>query len=107
MINFYRSMLRFDIYRVPFRLMLPDGEYNYRTLIGSSFSICTIIGLTIFFMLKAAAVASYSNYSILVSEILNFFEETDAFGEGNKFQIAAGITEFNGIPDDITDETIG
>ena len=85
MINFYRSMLHFDFYRVPFRLMLPDGEYYYRTLVGSVFSICTIVGLTIFLILKVAAMTSYSNYSILVSEMLDFFEETDAFGEGKQF----------------------
>ena len=38
-------MLTLDLYREPFRVLLPDNEGKYRTLLGAIFSLATMFVL--------------------------------------------------------------
>ena len=90
-------LLPFDLYKQPFRLLLPDGRDEYRTFAGGALSILTIIVVLIFAAYEIKGLANRTEYSIKTIKEMQFFKETDEFNEKtNGFVIAAGLSGADG-----------
>mmetsp|Transcript_25997 Transcript_25997/g.32418 ORF Transcript_25997/g.32418 Transcript_25997/m.32418 type:complete len:102 (+) Transcript_25997:83-388(+) len=84
-------MLRLDLYKQPFRLLLPDGKNEYRTFVGSVLSLLTVCIVLAYGSFKVLELVSLSNYKIQTREEEKAFAETDPLDESQDFVIAAGI----------------
>ena len=85
-------MLRFDLYREPFRLLLPDGRPDYRTLAGAFLSLVTIFIVIAFGSYKVQLLLGRDDFKIQrhVEEFL--FDQTEQFDISQGFAIAAALT---------------
>lgn len=84
--------MRFDIYKQPFHLLLPDGKEDYRTCFGGIVSILTSLLLLSFAAYKLDLLMGRVEYKVQLRQELGYYEDTDRFGAKNDFAIAAAIT---------------
>lgn len=89
--GFSAKYLGLDIYRQPFRLLLPDGNGMYRTFLGSLLSIITLVLIITYGSFKASELFSKQDYQVQKRELLDFYEEKEAFGADDGFAVAAVI----------------
>ena len=68
-------MLRADLYKQPFRFLLPDRQDRYRTFIGSLLSIFTFTVLTLFALYRIITMLSMEDYKIQVHELENYYDQ--------------------------------
>ena len=47
-----KATLKFDLYKQPFRLLLPDEKDEYRTFVGAMLTIVTVITVVVYGGLK-------------------------------------------------------
>ena len=99
--------MRLDVYRQPFRLLLPDGHDTYRTFIGALLSLCTIVVILTTGVYKFTTLVSNDEYQVQLRTIENEFATNATFGSANGFAVAAAVTSFDGSSEDITDPEIG
>ena len=83
--------IKADLYKQPFRLLLPDEKDEYRTFAGSILTICTFIVVLIYATIKLQILFGYEDYKVQISEYVNFYAETDRFTHLDGFAVAAGI----------------
>ena len=103
-----QSALKLDLYRMPFRLLMPDNQEQYRTFLGSMFSLMTIFVILAYGSYKMITLANNEEYKTQVRLKENFYEPQDVFGtETNDFMIAAAITTIDDTSESIEDETYG
>ena len=103
-----RKFMKMDIFAQPFRLILPDGEDEYRSFLGSLLSLLTAILLVGYGAYKIEELATNSDYKIQIHDQRYYYDADDEFTfEDHGFMIAAAITASDGNPDDITDPEIG
>ena len=57
-------MLRFDLYKQPFRLLLPDGKNEYRTCTGALMSISTLLVVLLYASYKITILISNESYLV-------------------------------------------
>ena len=57
-------MLSFDLYKQPFRLLLPDGKNEFRTFCGSISSIITILVVLSYSSQKITTLVSLDDIKI-------------------------------------------
>ena len=100
-------MLNLDLYRQPFRFIMPDDEFNYRTLCGANLSIITIFLLCFFAGYKLDGLMNFSDYKVQVHETDFYYDLKEPFGTLDGFAVAAAVTSYDGSPLDITDPSIG
>lgn len=102
-------MLGLDIYRMPFRLLLPDENGMYRTFLGTVLSILTLVMIITFGGFKTSQLVGMLDYKVQTHEMLEYFEATDKFGYQDGFSIAAGIfgLSYDGIEFNTDDPTVG
>ena len=102
-----RSILAFDLYKQPFRLLLPDGKSEYRSFFGALLSLTTI-GLLIAYCVSKVSILVGSDDDFKIRRFVeeNFFLQTDRFSHEDGFVIAASITgtEVTGGPKAIPPE---
>ena len=88
--------MKFDLYRQPYKLLLPDGKNEYRTFGGSILSLCTILAVVGFAVIRIIAVASRADHKVQSQKEENYFADTDVLSENDGFLIAAAITGYDG-----------
>ena len=86
--------MKFDIYKQPFRLLLPDETNEYRTFTGGTISLLTISVLLTFALIKFTILLQASEYKVQMRDEDGYYEDTDRFGAENEFMIGAAITGF-------------
>ena len=74
---------------------------------GANLSILTILSVLIYAVFKFNSLVNRNDYKVQVYSQENFFEAKDEFTYETGFTLAAGITSYDGNPDDITDPSIG
>ena len=92
-----KGMLRFDLYKQPFRLLLPDGKNEYRTFAGAILSLVTIGIVISYGSNKVTRLYSRSDFKIqrYVEEFL--FEKTIPLNQTQSgFAVAYSITGVEG-----------
>ena len=87
------AFLSIDIYRRPFLLLFPDQRNYHRTLIGSVFSVITIMAILGYALLRIEDLLS--EYKILDQVQENYFDHNDTFTTNDGFSIAAGIVQID------------
>ena len=103
-----KKFMVLDLFRQPFRFLLPDREDMYRTFLGSSLSLLCFIILLGFGALKVTALATSSDYKIQVHDKKFFYDDVDEFTfDESQFMVSAGVTAFDGSSEDITDPEVG
>jgi len=103
-----RRFLNLDLFRQPFRFLLPDQQDRYRTFLGALLSLITLMGLVAFSVVRLTALTTNSDYKIQVQNKKYFYEDSDVFSfETHGFNVAAAITGYDGNPLDITDPEVG
>ena len=102
-----KSALRMDVYRQPFRLLLPDGHDTYRTLIGSLLSLLTFVTLLMYGSYKVTRLVQSEDYKVSMHVLEDHFASNETFGSTDGFVVAAAMTRFDGSNEDITDPEIG
>ena len=65
-------MLGLDIYRMPFRLLLPDENGMYRTFLGSVLSILTLVMIITFGGFKTSQLVGMLDYKVQTHEMLEY-----------------------------------
>lgn len=90
-------MLNLDIYRQPFRLLLPDEKGMYRTFLGSMLSILTIVTVGVFGVFKIYDLVNMTDYKVQTRELFSYYDQTEKFDAGDGFMVAAGIIGLDGI----------
>ena len=89
-------MLRFDLYKQPFRLLLPDGKNEYRTFTGAVLSLCTILIVIFYGSFKTSALVGRDDFTIQRFVEESYFENTAKFGFKDGFALAATLTDEDG-----------
>ena len=97
-----KGMLRFDLYKQPFRLLLPDGKNEYRTCGGTLLSLCSAFVVIAFATLQVTKLIDRSEFSIIHEAEENYFADTVPLSEMENFYIAAGITAYDGKKTELT-----
>ena len=59
-----RSVTSFDLYKQPFRLLLPDGKNEYRTCTGALMSISTLLVVLLYATYKITILVSNESYLV-------------------------------------------
>ena len=71
------TMLHFDLYKQPFRLLLPDGKNEYRTFAGAVLSLVTILVILSYGGFKFTELVSNQNYTVKSHELDDYYAETE------------------------------
>ena len=101
------KMLAVDLFKRPFKLLMPGGDDEYRTFLGSLISIfilCLILGFAGY---KLGDLIEFNDYKLQEAEQENFFKANETFTAEQGFQVAACITSYDGSSKVIEDPTIG
>ena len=91
-------MLKFDLYKQPFRLLLPDGRNEYRTFAGAILSLATICIVMAYGSNKLERLLGRDDFKIqrYVEEYL--YEVKEAYNyKDNGFMIAATMTGLHDV----------
>ena len=88
-------MLKFDLYKQPFRLLLPDRKNEYRTFAGGLLSITTIIVMLLYTIYKFNVLISNYDYKVQLRRMESYYSEKDVFSYNDGFRLAAAITTDN------------
>ena len=102
-----KSSLVFDMYRKPFRLLLPDEKPQYRTLVGAVLTIFTLIITLSYTSWKLLVMFEQTEFKIQAHDQENYYDFEEEFGTNEGFALAAAITSYDGSSEDITDYSIG
>ena len=86
-----QGMLRLDLYKQPFRLLLPDGKNEYRTFVGATLSLFTVVIVLIYGSFKIQQLVDLEDYKVQLRQEDDAFGETEKFGFDEGFVVAAGI----------------
>ena len=106
--RYQRGMLMSDMYRQDFRFVLPDRQFQYRSLVGSCLSIFTVITIISYCSFKLHSLVTFGDFEVQTRDQESYFDQVDEFGATNDhFMIAAAVSSFDGMADDITDPKIG
>ena len=84
-----KFVIKFDLYKQPFRLLLPDEKDEYRTFCGSLLTIFTLSVTLVYAVLKLQILFNYKDYKVQERNLDEYYKETDRFS--NNFMVAAGI----------------
>ena len=90
-----KGVLRFDLYKQPFRLLLPDEKDNYRTFAGSILTICSIIAIIVYASLKLNMMFNFDDYKVQERNFKQLYLDTDRFTHKDGFMVAAGLVSVN------------
>ena len=94
-----RGTLFLDIYKEPFRLLLPDGNDAYKSFLGAVLSIITLLTLLTYASYKFQTLISYTDYKVQVADKENFYTDNDFFSYDDGYIFAAGLTAYDGKSD--------
>ena len=86
-----RGTLRFDLYKQPFRMLLPDQKDEYRTFIGAVLTISSIITVLVFATFKIDTLVNYIDYKVQIRTFEEYYDYRDRIDSSSGFMIAAGI----------------
>ena len=87
--------------------MMPDEKSMYRSLLGAVLSIITVIVMLSYSVFKMVAMGNLNDYKIKTATQEYFYDSSFSFSELDGFQVAAGITSFDGNSESIEDPEIG
>ena len=87
-----QGMLRFDLYKQPFRLLLPDGKNEYRTFTGAVLSLCTILIVIFYGGIKTRALVGREDFKIQKYVEESYYDSMEKFTYEDGFAVAASLT---------------
>ena len=102
--------MKCDLYKQPFRLLLPDEKDSYRTFSGAFLTILSIIGVTVYAAMKLTIMFSHADYKVQIRDFDSVFTSKERFTADQGFALAAGLIQISSntdsdnfleIPDDI------
>ena len=88
-----KSTLKFDLYKQPFRLLLPDEKDEYRTFAGAILTICSIFLVLIYAGFKVSTLISYSEYKVQIKVYDEHYGQFEPFTTEQGFMLAATMTK--------------
>ena len=68
-----------DLFRTPFRLIMPGNTDQYRSMLGSIFTIITLMLLLSYASFKFSTLAKYEDYRLMEEVQQDYFKVTDEF----------------------------
>ena len=83
--KFQKKILMLDRYRTPFRLMMPGNNDQYRTFLGSTFSIITLLLIMSYTTIKFSGLTDQADYSIMKAVKEDFYDPSDKFTTDHGF----------------------
>ena len=89
--RFQQLSINLDLYKQPFRLLLPDEKDEYRTFAGAILTICTFFLGLIYAVIKLQILFGYEDYKVQSRDFGEYYKETDMFTHLDGFAVAAGI----------------
>ena len=89
-----RNILRFDFYKQPFRLILPDEKDAYRTLTGACLTALTFVFMLLYLLAKVQAMITLQDYKVQTRIEDRIYKDTDQFSFSQGFMVGAGIPEW-------------
>ena len=96
-----------DVYRQSFNFLLPDDKPYYNSLVGSIMSLFTVIVLLSYGIFKIIKMNQGEDYKINQVTHVFYYESGYGFKSEDGFQVAAGVTSYDGDPNPIEDPEIG
>ena len=102
-----KKTLSLDIYRRPFQLLLPDGQAQYRTFLGTMLSLLTFFVVVTYAGYKLRDLFEYGQYKVQLRELTDLYDEKEQFGEKDGLMFAAGLTAYDGSSESVEDPQYG
>ena len=96
-----------DLHGESFQMKVDNKLNDVRTLIGSFLSIVSITFLLYYSFLKWEIMKQYDDTSIMISPVEYYFNDTSVLSDRLGFNVAFGLTKFDGKPDFIEDPDYG
>ena len=96
-----------DIHGEGFRMKIDHKMNDARTLIGSFLSIVSISFLLYYSLLKWEIMKEYDDTIIMSSPVEYYFNDTSILSDRLGFNVAFGLSKFDGKPDFIEDPDYG
>ena len=100
-----KSFLKFDLYRKPVQLLLPDRADAYRSLCGSVLSLVTFILMLAYGIYKVTTLVDFNDAKVERQHHEDFFDLKELKPGG--FQIAAAVIQWDTETGSIEDPEIG
>ena len=96
-----KGTLRFDLYKQPFRLLLPDEKDMYRTLAGALLTIFSVVLVLVYAGYKVGILVSLSDYKIQVRTQERYFDMNERFDQNLGLMIGASIPSWGNFRTEI------
>ena len=96
-----KATLKFDLYKQPFRLLLPDEKDEYRTFAGALLTIVTVITVVVYASLKLVTLFDYNDYKVQIRHFDDFYDMEERLTMEHGLMIAGGIAGQPNIPENI------
>ena len=87
--------------------MMPDHRDRYRTMLGSFLTVLTFILCLSYGSYKITDLLDYKDFTLFRFEKENYYEMRDTLTSKNGLMIAAGISGYDNVQDNIEDPEIG
>ena len=97
----------FDFYSESFDFTLDKSKRKVKTVLGSILSIATVVTLALFAFLKYMIMIGHDDTNIMISNKEYFYNDTDLVSDRLGFNIAFGISDFDGSPLSVEDPSYG
>ena len=83
-----------DRYRTPFRLLMPGNTDQYRTVLGTIFTILTLLLVMSYGSYKFQVLLDYQDYKLKEEIQQEFYEPMEPFTFDDGFAVAAGVIDY-------------
>ena len=98
---------RFDIFADVFNFEVKNRSQRVKTVLGSLISISVLCCVVIYGYLKYVVMKEYEDTSIMSSSREYYYSDNDILTDKMGFNVAFGLTEFDGKSDYIEDPDYG
>ena len=74
--------------------MMPGNTDQYRTFLGSTFTIITLLLIMSYTTIKFSSLTDQADYSIMKAVKEDFYDPSDEFTTDHGFYVAAAIVDY-------------
>ena len=96
-----KGTLKLDLYKQPFRLLLPDEKDEYRTFAGALLTVITVIIVLVYAGFKLQTLLDYKDYKVQQKVFDDYYNVEIPLTPDDGLMIAAAVTRFEQVPPDI------
>ena len=96
-------LCKLDNYSSEFKLTFEGGSKNFYTCFGGVLTILTLLCLGLFIILKSDSMLNYRDTNVMFTNLEYTYSDDDVLSDVMDFNVAFGLTEFDGSSEMIED----